>query len=184
MYLYIRSFIHPLLSFFQERRDVIGSHPGLGQLVASVSSAGSFASAPRLSHTPTSDFQPPYFPPPYNPISQPAVEFHPHHVNADPYSHLSGFQPPQHQYHSLQAPERKVLGYRDDGNNMHTGLQLQDRNREYGMRRDFLVPSGHPPLGFEQDPALLGLHNGSMMDDGNQVRICFDVFKCFPFVYK
>ena len=159
------SFIHS----FQERRDVIGSHPGLGQLVASVSTSGSFPAAPRLSHTPTSDFQPPYFPPPYNPIAQQAVEFHPHHVSADPYSHLSGFQPTQHQYHPLQTPDRKVLGYRDDGNNMHAGLQ---NRTEYGMRRDFLMPGGHPPLGFEQDPALLGLHhNGSMMDDGNQVGI-------------
>ena len=171
-YICENGFYNSFVYSFQERRDVIGSHPGLGQLVASVSSAGSFPSAPRLSHTPTSDFQPPYFPPPYNPISQPPVEFHPHHVNADPYSHLSGFQPPQHQYHPLQTPDRKVLGYRDDTNTMHAGLQLQDRRTEYGMRRtDFLVPGGHPPLGFEQDPTLLGLHNGSMMDDGSQVRI-------------
>ena len=49
---------------------------------------------------------------------------------------------------------------------MHAGLQNRS---EYGMRRDFLVPGGHHPLGFEQEPAILGLHNGSMMDDGNQV---------------
>ena len=64
-----------------------------------------------------------------------------------------------------------MLGYRDDGNSMHAGLQ--NRTEYHGMRRDFLVPGGPHPLGFEQEPAILGLHNGSMMDDGNQVGFLF-----------
>ncbi|KAJ3611089.1 hypothetical protein NHX12_021105 [Muraenolepis orangiensis] len=39
---------------------------------------GPYASAPPLSHTPNSDFQPPYFPPPYQPI---------YPQSQDPYSH-------------------------------------------------------------------------------------------------
>ncbi|KAH3848888.1 hypothetical protein DPMN_091271, partial [Dreissena polymorpha] len=154
---------------WMERRDVLGSHGGLGQLVASVSSAGSFPPAPRLSHTPTSDFQPPYFPPPYNPISQQTMDFH-HHVN-DPYSHLGGFQAPQQHYHQLQ--ERNVLRHRDDLHNMSGGgLQPHDRNRnDYGGmgRADLLVPRAPLSIGYgESDPSMLSLHAGNMMDDSGQ----------------
>lgn len=153
----------------EDRRDVLGSHAGIGQLVATVSSAGSFPPAPRLSHTPTSDFQPPYFPPPYNPITQQQVDFHSHHVNSDPYSHLSGFQPPQQHYHQLQ--DRNVLRHRDDLHNMG-GLQTHDRNRtDYGGmgRTDLLIPRAPLSIGYgETDPTLLSLHGGNMMDDVSQ----------------
>ncbi|KAL4235941.1 Transcription factor AP-2-alpha [Mactra antiquata] len=159
-----------LANGWMERRDVLGSHAGLGQLVATVSTAASFPPAPRLSHTPTSDFQPPYFPPPYNPISQQPVDFHPHPVNTDPYSHLSGFQPPQQHYHQL--PDRNVLRHRDDIHNMAGGLQPHDRNRtDYGGmgRTDLLVPRAPLSIGYgDTDPSLLNIHGGNMMDDGNQ----------------
>ncbi|XP_059836377.1 transcription factor AP-2 gamma isoform X2 [Hypanus sabinus] len=40
-----------------------------------------YSSAPPLSHTPSSDFQPPYFPPPYQPLT--------YTQSSEPYSHLS-----------------------------------------------------------------------------------------------
>ncbi|KAL5021858.1 hypothetical protein ScPMuIL_001013 [Solemya velum] len=160
----------------EDRRDVVGGHAGLGQLVSSVASTGSFPPAPRLSHTPTSDFQPPYFPPPYNLPSQQPVEFHHPHVNSDPYSHLSGFhQSPQQHYHQLHPPERNVLRHRDDAlHNMHPGLggTHDIRRADYGVRRpDILVPGGHHPFSFaDQDPNML-LHGTTGipgLDDGTQ----------------
>lgn len=59
------SFINSVLPcLFQER---VGGHPSsLGPItsIGGVGGSASFASTPRI-HTPTTDFQPPYFPPPY-----------------------------------------------------------------------------------------------------------------------
>ncbi|KAK3579160.1 hypothetical protein CHS0354_022183 [Potamilus streckersoni] len=158
----------------QDRRDVIGNHGGLGQLVSTVATTASFPQPPRLSHTPTTgDFQPPYFPPPYNLPSQQPMEFH-HHMNSDPYSHLSSFHQPTQQYHQLHTPDRNVLRHRDDLHNMHHGLPTHDNRRpDYGVMRrpDILVPSHHPHLGYgEQDPSMLNLHGATAMgiDDGSQ----------------
>ncbi|XP_033737756.1 transcription factor AP-2-epsilon-like isoform X1 [Pecten maximus] len=158
----------------EDRRDVVSSQ-GLGQLVTS--SAGSFPPAPRLSHTPTSDFQPPYFPPPYNLPSQQSMEFHHPHFNTDSYSHLGSFHQgtvTQQHYHQLHTPDsRNVLRPREDGlHNMHHGLPAphDPRRTDYGgMRRpDILVPGGHH-LGFDQDPTILNIHTGNglqVLDDG------------------
>ncbi|GAB6029933.1 hypothetical protein CHUAL_005628 [Chamberlinius hualienensis] len=89
---------------------VSGHTGGLGPIsgLGSVGGAGSFGGAPRLSHTPTTDFQPPYFPPPYN-LPQQQLDFHHTHVNPDPYSHINSLhavaaaaQQQQHQaaYHT------------------------------------------------------------------------------------
>ena len=155
----LRCFFHFYLFFyFQDRRD-LGSHGGLGQLVSSVSTAGSFPPAPRLSHTPTSDFQPPYFPPPYNLPSQQTMEFHPH-FNADSYSHLSNFhQQSQQHYHQLHTPDRNVLRYKEEPlHNMHPGLTPP--HSDYGgIRRPDILMSGGHPLGFgEQNANILNIH--------------------------
>ncbi|CAG2116688.1 unnamed protein product, partial [Medioppia subpectinata] len=127
----------------EERRELVSGHGGgLGPIGSIGGSAGSFSSNPRLTHTPTSaDFQPPYFPPPYN-LPQQQLDFHHHHaVNAaaaaaaaDPYSHLNSLTAPQqyHQLHPAQAARggHNVLpgGRRDDSDglhlqsNMHSGL--------------------------------------------------------------
>ncbi|ESO92446.1 hypothetical protein LOTGIDRAFT_121066, partial [Lottia gigantea] len=158
---------------FQDRRsDLVCSQSGLGQLVSSTS--GSFSTAPRLSHTPNTDFQPPYFPPPYIPSQQP-VEFHPS-VNADPYAHLNSFQQPQHHYNQLHSTDRNVLRHRDDLHNMHHGFpgMYDSRRTDYGgvRRPEVFMHGGHPGLTLEQDPSLLGLHHGnplSSIDDGSQL---------------
>ncbi|XP_064624824.1 transcription factor AP-2-epsilon-like isoform X3 [Lineus longissimus] len=156
----------------QDRRDLVGAHGGLGQLGSTVCTTSSFTTAPRLSHTPTTDFQPPYFPPPYNLPPQQPVDFHHPHVNADPYSHLNSFhQGPQHQYHQLHTPDRNVLRHRDDALNMHPGLTSYDSRRtDYGAvrRPDVLMHTGHH--GLDQDSSLLSLHGstGVSMENGSQ----------------
>ncbi|CAG2164586.1 unnamed protein product [Oppiella nova] len=134
------------LGLILERRELVSGHGGgLGPISSIGGSTASFSSTPRLTHTPTSaDFQPPYFPPPYN-LPQQQLDFHHHHaVNAaaaaaaaDPYSHLNSLGAPQ-QYHQLHpahpahpqtARGHNVLsgGRRDDSDlhlqsNMHSGL--------------------------------------------------------------
>ncbi|KAF7488265.1 Transcription factor AP-2-beta [Sarcoptes scabiei] len=96
----------------EDRRDLVSGHGGgLGPIAASIGgSNGSFGSNSRLAHTPTSaDFQPPYFPPPYN-IPQQQLDFHHAHAAAaaaDPYNHLSslsasGQQQYSHHHHHHQ----------------------------------------------------------------------------------
>ncbi|RWS16271.1 transcription factor AP-2-beta-like protein [Dinothrombium tinctorium] len=93
-----------------DRRDLVSHSTGsLGPITSISGTVGTptFSSAPRLTHTPTSaDFQPPYFPPPYN-LPQQQIDFHhAHAVNAaaaaaaDPYTHLNSLAAPQ-QYHQL-----------------------------------------------------------------------------------
>ncbi|XP_077991112.1 transcription factor AP-2-epsilon-like isoform X2 [Glandiceps talaboti] len=160
----------------QERTDLVTGHRS-GFTAGSVgNSSSSFSSAPRLSHTPTTDFQPPYFPPPYNIPQQPSqLDFH-HHVNTDPYSHLNTLHQPQQHYHQLQAQHRPqhVLRHRDDSDplhlqtNMHPGmpqLSALDGRRDYGgvRRPDVLVHGGHHGLGNPDTDLLLhssGLTHG------------------------
>jgi len=121
-----------------DRRDLVTGHSagGLGPItsIGPVGSTATFSSTPRLTHTPTSaDFQPPYFPPPYN-IQQPQLDFHhAHAVNdaaaaaAASYSHLNSLAAPQqyHQLHPVAAQAARgahnVLGggRRDDVDALH-----------------------------------------------------------------
>ncbi|XP_042891808.1 transcription factor AP-2-epsilon-like isoform X4 [Penaeus japonicus] len=62
----------------------VGGHPSsLGPItsIGGVGGSASFASTPRI-HTPTTDFQPPYFPPPYLGTENQMAT---HHPAADPY---------------------------------------------------------------------------------------------------
>lgn len=156
-------------------------HGGLGPLVSSaVTSSGTFPSAPRLSHTPTTDFQPPYFPPPYNLGPQQPVDFH--HVNADPYPHLNTFHPQgphgQQHYHQLHTPDtRNVLRPRDDLHNIHhPGLpgSYDSRRPDYpGIRRPDVLMPGPTHIGIDQDPSIIhGIHHPTSLpslDDGSPV---------------
>lgn len=138
-------------STFQERRDLIPGHAtSLGPISSigtpsvvntAVTSPGYSSSgppAPRLTHTPTTvDFQPPYFPPPYNLPPQQQFELHHPHVSGtvtDPYTaaaaaaHLNIQHPAaaaaaaaaaQHQYHQLhttqQTGQRNAIGLGGNG---------------------------------------------------------------------
>ena len=157
--------------------------------ITSLSGSSSFGSGPRLSHAASSsDFQPPYFPPPYN--HQPDFHSHAAHLNAvvsaasDPYSHLNSLTSPQ-QYHQLhpaaQARGHNVLSRRDEENlqsmqgHLHSGLAYGDginvsnssvSRRPSDMvyasvrRPDVLMHGGHHALS-EQD--LLNLHNAQAL---------------------
>ncbi|XP_072170568.1 transcription factor AP-2-alpha-like [Diadema setosum] len=163
----------------QERTDLISHRPGFS--TASVGGNSSFSPATRLSHTPTTtDFQPPYFPPPYNiPQPQSQLDFHHTHVNADPYSHLNPIHPqPQHQYqlHPQQRTQH-MLGRRDESDHLHLqhpGMQLPSARDYSAVRRpDVLVHGGPHALAPEQTDLMLhhptGLHP---MDDGTVSHAC------------
>nr|XP_045610416.1 transcription factor AP-2-alpha-like isoform X5 [Procambarus clarkii] len=100
----------------------VGGHPSsLGPItsIGGVGGSASFASAPRI-HTPTTDFQPPYFPPPYLGTENQMTT---HHPSADPY-----------QLHSLPA-----------NYTTYTSATLQNRH-EVPRREDPLHVSGQVGL--------------------------------------
>lgn len=172
----------------EERRDLVGSHAAAAALgpITSIGTVGgsatSFNTTPRLTHTPTpSDFQPPYYPPPYN-IPQQQIEFHHHHVNTDPYTHLNPLATAQHQqqYQQLHPPQRGhgLANRRDDDplhipTSMHPGLSgtYVDAGRRVdpaysNVRRPDVLMHG-PHMLSEQD--LINLHTpGGLptLDDG------------------
>ncbi|XP_037273003.2 transcription factor AP-2 isoform X1 [Rhipicephalus microplus] len=188
-----------LIDVTEDRRDLVSGHAAAAAAAAaalgpitSLSSpnpstpgalgsgaAGSFAGGPppppRL--TPSSaDFQPPYFPPPYNlpTPTQQQLDFH------DPYAshHLNSLAGPQ-QYHQLHpaAGHQRGLSRRPEDDllqaaNMHLPAYGEGRRTEptaYPRRPDVLVHHPHHHL-TEQD--LLGLHGAAaglppgIVDDG------------------
>jgi len=191
-----------------ERRDLVAHSSGSLGPITSLSGSSAFASGPRLSHASSSDFQPPYFPPPYNP--QP--DFHHAHVNAiaaaasDPYSHLNSLAAPQ-QYHQLHPaagqPRHNVLSRREEENLHLQGHMTHGSVPVYGdgvnvsvssssvgrrgsdmvyasvRRPDVLMHGGHHALS-EQD--LLNLHNSgalSALDDGQNSQLDQDTHNLF-----
>ncbi|XP_013780114.1 transcription factor AP-2-beta-like isoform X1 [Limulus polyphemus] len=164
----------------EERRDLVGGHAASLVPISSIGSVGStatFSTTPRLTHTPTSaDFQPPYFPPPYN-LPQQHLDFHHPHVNADPYTHLNSLAAAQHpqQYHQLHPPQRthNVFGARREDEplhlqpNVHPGLtgsydlaRRTDPTYPSVRRPDVAMHGGHHGLS-EQD--LINLHNAGTL---------------------
>lgn len=113
-----------------------------------------YSSAPPLSHTPNADFQPPYFPPPYQPIYPQSQDPY-SHVN-DPYSLNSLHTQPQPQHPAWpgqrQSQEPGLL-------HAHRGLPHQlgglDPRRDYRRHDDLL----HGPHGLGAGLADLPLHS-------------------------
>lgn len=85
----------------QER---VGGHPAGMGAITSLAGSPSFSSAGRLSHTPAGDFQPPYFPPPYNPTAA-ADQFQLHHVNPSDVAYQLGTQLQHHSYPAVARRE-------------------------------------------------------------------------------
>ncbi|XP_072531002.1 transcription factor AP-2-epsilon [Salminus brasiliensis] len=147
--------VHTYSAMAPDRADgVSGSSPPsrLPQL-------SSFSAAPPLCHTPASDFQPPYFPPPYPQASLPYPQSqdasYPH--LPDPYQPLSSLHPsqhlPQHLPPQQQQQQQQWLSQRsraDDG-----GLLPHSLRRDYST-----VPRLLHGLG-EDGP--IAMHHG--MDD-------------------
>ncbi|MBN3287641.1 AP2A factor, partial [Polyodon spathula] len=95
-----------------------------------------YPSAPPLSHTPNSDFQPPYFPPPYQPI---------YPQSQDPYSHVND----HYSLNSLHAqPQPQHPGWPGQRQSQESSLLHQHRGLPHQLCRDYrraevLLPGGH-----------------------------------------
>lgn len=124
------------LLVFQERRDLTAAHGALEPLGGSgVGGPASFANTHRLRHTPTTtDFQPPYFPPPYVP-QQPVDYPHPH-VNTDPYLALNPYQP-HHQQYVTQSERHHILA---------TDVLQRSFANAYDSRRSDYAPVSRPDV--------------------------------------
>uniref|UniRef100_A0A6J0U0G4 Transcription factor AP-2-alpha n=1 Tax=Pogona vitticeps TaxID=103695 RepID=A0A6J0U0G4_9SAUR len=113
-----------------------------------------YTSAPPLSHTPNADFQPPYFPPPYQPI---------YPQSQDPYSHVND----PYSLNPLHAqPQPQHPGWPGQRQNQETGLlhshrglphQLSglDPRRDYRRHEDLL----HGPHGLSSGLGDLPIHS-------------------------
>ncbi|KAG9479272.1 transcription factor AP-2-alpha isoform X7 [Eleutherodactylus coqui] len=136
-----------------DRHD--GTSNGTGRL-PQLGSVGQspYASAPPLSHTPNTDFQPPYFPPPYQPIYPQSQDPY-SHVN-DPYSLNSLHAQPQPQHPGWpgqrQSQEASLL-------HTHRGLPHQlsglDPRRDYRRHEDLL----HGPHGLGSGLGDISIHS-------------------------
>ncbi|XP_077125967.1 transcription factor AP-2-alpha isoform X7 [Ranitomeya variabilis] len=136
-----------------DRHD--GASNGTGRL-PQLGSVGQspYASAPPLSHTPNTDFQPPYFPPPYQPIYNQSQDPY-SHIN-DPYSLNSLHAQPQPQHPGWpgqrQSQEASLL-------HTHRGLPHQlaglDPRRDYRRHEDLL----HGPHGLGSGLGDLPIHS-------------------------
>ncbi|XP_073422965.1 transcription factor AP-2-alpha isoform X8 [Dendrobates tinctorius] len=136
-----------------DRHD--GTSNGTGRL-PQLGSVGQspYASAPPLSHTPNTDFQPPYFPPPYQPIYNQSQDPY-SHIN-DPYSLNSLHAQPQPQHPGWpgqrQSQEASLL-------HTHRGLPHQlsglDPRRDYRRHEDLL----HGPHGLGSGLGDIPIHS-------------------------
>ncbi|XP_018413722.1 PREDICTED: transcription factor AP-2-alpha isoform X3 [Nanorana parkeri] len=140
-------------------QDSQDRHDGTSNGTARLSQLGSvgqspYASAPPLSHTPNTDFQPPYFPPPYQPIYPQSQDPY-SHVN-DPYSLNSLHAQPQPQHPGWpgqrQSQEASLL-------HTHRGLPHQlsglDPRRDYRRHEDLL----HGPHGLGSGLGDISIHS-------------------------
>lgn len=141
------------LALFQDRHD--GTSNGTARL-PQLGTVGQspYTSAPPLSHTPNADFQPPYFPPPYQPIYPQSQDPY-SHVN-DPYSLNPLHAQPQPQHPGWpgqrQSQESGLL-------HAHRGLPHQlsglDPRRDYRRHEDLL----HGPHGLGSGLGDLPIHS-------------------------
>lgn len=152
--------IQPLtrtVSFLQDRAEGLsGSSPGgrLSQL-SSLNQAA-YSSAPPLCHTPASDFQPPYFPPPYPQSSLPYSQ-----SQDSAYSHLSDPYPSINSIHQhQQAAWHSQRSRSEEGgllSQSHRALSLDPR-REYPAVPRLLHGLGEGAAALGDGP--LGMHLG------------------------
>ena len=107
------------------RGDMYGNQNGFG--AAPVTTMGHFTAFP----PPITDYQTPYFPPPFNPIPHAPQQFQPHSFNPDPYTHhISNFQAQQTHYQPpTSAAERN---YQPHHMTLQTLPQLPPMHNDYG----------------------------------------------------
>lgn len=141
----------------QERADGLSGSSPSGRLsqLSSLNQAA-YSSAPPLCHTPASDFQPPYFPPPY---PQSSLSYSQSQDSA--YSHLSDPYPSINSIHQhQQAAWHSQRSRSDDGgllSQTHRALGLDPR-REYAAVPRLLHGLGEGAAALGDGP--LGMHIG------------------------
>ncbi|KAF0023797.1 transcription factor AP-2-beta isoform X1 [Scophthalmus maximus] len=180
---------------YEDRHDGVSSHSSRLSQLGSVSHGGPYSSAPPLSHAPSSDFQPPYFPPPYQPLA--------HYQSQDPYSHVSD----PYSLNSLHQSQQGAWGARQrqdaaadrmDGSALLAQpraslpqLSGLDPRRDYGgvRRPDVLLHSAHPGLEPGMGDGLLhglhGMEDVQTIEDSNGTNILDQsVIKKVPMPHK
>ncbi|XP_060604591.1 transcription factor AP-2-beta-like [Ruditapes philippinarum] len=140
----------------EERRDIFSNQSGF--LPAPVTSVGSshFTSFPPQ----ISDYQTPYFPPPFNPIPHQPPQFQTH-FNPDPYSH---FQTAQHAYQPITSvADRSLQQHRDDLQNLPAAQIHNDYTSmpkvEYQMH-----PGMQPMVYNDHDQDIMHMNGGDFMN--------------------
>ncbi|XP_066558313.1 transcription factor AP-2 gamma isoform X2 [Amia ocellicauda] len=135
-----------------------------------------YSPAPPLSHSSSADFQPPYFPPPYQPISYPQSTDHYSHLS-DPFNINSLHQPSpasnQQQWPNRQSQEHSGIGPHGRAGLASQILGLESGStggRREGFRRpELLLPHGHA-IDSSVIGDNMGLHEmGHSMDDVQHV---------------
>ncbi|KAJ7999548.1 hypothetical protein DPEC_G00195570 [Dallia pectoralis] len=133
-----------------------------------------YSPSPSLSHSANSDFQPPYFPPPYQPISYPQPGDHYSHLG-DPF-HINQSSSSQQQQSWPGRPGQDGLGphSRSSGAGL-AGQILGLDGGSSGLRREgFRRPELLPPHVHIESPSVIGdnigMHDmGHGLDDGQHV---------------
>lgn len=172
--------------WFQERADGLSGSSPSGRLsqLSSLNQAA-YSSAPPLCHTPASDFQPPYFPPPYPQSSLPYSQ-----SQDSAYSHLSDPYPSINSIHQHQQAAWHSQRTRSEEGGLlsqsHRALSLDPR-REYPAVPRLLHGLGEGAAALGDGP--LGMHLGhhgleelQVTPDFFfmllQVNLCFKLIKC------
>lgn len=143
--------------FLQDRADGLSGSSPSGRLsqLSSLNQAA-YSSAPPLCHTPASDFQPPYFPPPYPQSSLPYSQ-----SQDSAYSHLSDPYPSINSIHQhQQAAWHSQRSRSEEGgllSQSHRALSLDPR-REYPAVPRLLHGLGEGAAALGDGP--LGMHLG------------------------
>lgn len=137
-----------------DRRDLYVNQNGFGAPPVSSISGGHFTAFP----PPITDYQTPYFPPPFNPIPHAPQQFQTHSFNPDPYSHhLTNFPPQQNHYQAVPVvSDRNFQSH-------HTALQsvpqLPPVHNDFGTNSLPLKPEAHYTdhgIQQQQQPQELG----------------------------
>ncbi|XP_018416183.1 PREDICTED: transcription factor AP-2 gamma isoform X3 [Nanorana parkeri] len=145
-------------SDWQDRHD--GSSNGNSRLPHHLSSVSQhlYSPAPPLSHSGSSDFQPPYFPPPYQPLS--------YSQSGDPYSHL-GDPFSLNTLHSSHPPPSQQQAWPGRQNQDHGGLSHHNRAGLVHHIPSLDPSSGRLSRDFQRRPDILLQHGSGHGLDSN-----------------
>lgn len=146
-------------SSMQERSDGLsGSSPRISQLCSL--NQNTYSAAPPLCHTPASDFQPPYFPPPYPQASfsysQSQDSGYPH--LADPYQSISSLHQHQQAWHPPRSRNQEDAGLLSHS---QRSLSFEPRRDYHGVPRLLHALGEGAGSGVLADASALNVHNQS-----------------------